>query len=275
MIIGVDCGGTYIKAGLVDGKNIIKEITAKTEAKRGKSKSISNLLKTAELLFNEKVKGIGIGFPAPVEHGRRIREANNMPGWKNVDLKKIVERKFSVPCRVENDAKCFVLAEHMFGAGKNRRNVVGITLGTGVGMGIIIDGKLYSGNSGAAGEISLIPYEGDKIERIASTHFFKRYGVDSADVYSKLQQGNPKTQKIICSYAKNLAIILSIPINVLDPEIIILGGGISNLLPYFKRPLIHELQKYCHPEPYSNLTIVKSHIKNAGVLGAALLFSHE
>jgi len=276
MKIGVDCGATFIKAGLVTNNKIIKKVILATQASKGKSVSLHNLLSSIQKLYIPSVKRIGIGFPAPVDTLRgRIGETNNIPGWKDVYLKRIIERKFHVPCTIDNDARCFTLAEFRYGAGKQVKNMVGITLGTGVGMGIVINGQLYAGNTGAAGEISRVPYNGKNIENIANIHFFKKIArMNSQTVYEKLKTNNHKAKKIIKQFGVNLGIIISIVVDIIDPELIVLGGGLSNLFPYFKKPMLVELKKHCFAESFKKLKITRSTLKDVAILGAASLDSN-
>jgi len=274
MIIGVDCGATFIKAGLVDKNQVSRTIKIKTNAQKGKNSSLQAILSAIEKLFNPIVKGIGIGFPAPIDVKEGlIREVNNMPGWKNVFLKKIVEEKFKIPCLIENDANCFTLAEFKYGSGKNKKNIVGITLGTGVGMGIIINKKLYSGTTGAAGEISRILYNNQWIENLANTIFFNKVAkMNPFEMHEKLKHNNKVAQKIITLYGKNIGIIMAVITDIIDPEIIIIGGGLSHLFPHFKKSMFLELKKHCYKETYKNLKIVQSKLKDAAIVGAASLF---
>lgn len=277
MIIGVDCGATFVKAGLVNKNIVIKRLEIKTEAQKGKAVSLKNLIFTIEKLFDSKVKGIGIGFPSPVDTKTGlIREVNNMPGWKNVFLKRIVENKFRVPCFINNDANCFTLAEFKYGAGKKKKNIVGITLGTGIGMGVIINKQLYGGSTGAAGEISRIPYNGQWIEKIANINFFDTIAKMGPQEFDKrLKNNDIKARKLISQYGTNLGVIMVVVTNIIDPELIVVGGGLSHLFTYFKKAMFIELKKHCYKETYKQLKIVKSKLKDVGILGAATLFYQD
>jgi glucokinase len=273
MIIGVDCGATFIKAGLIDKSRILRKVQVATEAEKGKSVSMKNLMSAIKKIFSSKVQAIGIGFPAPVDSKKGIIYAtNNMPGWKNVNLKKIIERHFRVPCHINNDARCFALAESTYGSGKGKKNIVGITLGTGVGMGIIIDSKLYSGHTGAAGEISKVPYHGQNIEKLANLHFFKTVAhMEPQEMLIKLKKHDISSQKLMNQYGKNLGILITVIVNIMDPELIILGGGLASMFPYFKKALYAEIKKHCFEQVYKNMRIIQSTLDNAAVLGAASL----
>lgn len=276
MIIGVDCGATFIKAGIVFQGKVIKQIKVKTQSQKGKKTSLNKLILAINELFGSKIKNIGIGFPAPVDtKSGLIREVNNMPGWNNVPLKNIVQKRFKVPCRIDNDANCFVLAEFGHGSCQNHMNIIGLTLGTGIGMGIIINGKLYHGANGTAGEINRILYNNKWIEKIANINFFKKTGkADPADIYERMNKKRltKKDIRLLNLYGKNLGRILQIAVYVLDPEIIILGGGLSHFFPYFKKSMKQEIKRNCYRETYKNLKVMKSDLDDAAILGAAELF---
>ena len=145
-LIGVDLGGTKIEAGLVDlnGK-VVKKIVMPTEASKGKAQVIQNIVFCVNKLRKDTILGVGVGIPGPTDFRRGVAmNPPNLPGWKEVPLKKILEEKLHLNVAVENDAKCFALAEYKCGYEKKVQNLVGITVGTGIGSGIIINGKLYS-----------------------------------------------------------------------------------------------------------------------------------
>ena len=149
-IIGVDLGGTTIKSALVSSAGkIIKKHEIATEAEKEASKVIKNIFSAIDKVKNGKILGIGIGSPGPMDYKRGIiTNPVNLP-FKNVPLRKIIKNKFKLPVFLDNDAKCFTLAEATFGQGKNYENVIGITLGTGFGCGLVINKKIYHGRSNA------------------------------------------------------------------------------------------------------------------------------
>ncbi len=159
--IGVDLGGTNIKIGIVSDKGkLVKNISVKTEADGGPKKVISNILKGIDLILVKnkfRIQGIGIGCPGVVSIKKGIVEnAPNLPGWKNVKLGHIVKNKFEYKVHLENDANAAAIGELIFGAGKKIDSFVMITLGTGVGGGIVFNKKIFRGEFGAAGEIGHI-----------------------------------------------------------------------------------------------------------------------
>src|SRR3989339_1856954 len=213
MFIGVDLGGTKIAAALVSetGK-IITDVNIPTEASKGKkhvlgviSKAIDHLLRTSA----KPVKAIGLGVPGPILYEKGVVIGPpNLPGWKQVNLKQVLGKKFKLPVYVDNDANCAALAEARFGAGIGRKHFIYITVSTGIGGGIIINGELYRGANGSAGEFGHMIIDshgftcgcGDVgcLEALASgTAIKKRAGMDGASVELAARQGDKKALAVI------------------------------------------------------------------------------
>ena len=162
--IGVDVGGTNVKIALVDKEgSIVYSNTTPTRAEMGYEYTISNIKQAIVDLMKETktdkttIEGIGFGFPGQIDCDAGIvRVSPNIPGWINVPVAKIIEKEFGIPAKVDNDVRCAALGELAFGAGKGCQNLICITVGTGIGSGLIINGKLVRGADNAAGEIGHI-----------------------------------------------------------------------------------------------------------------------
>ncbi|MGB9665547.1 MAG: ROK family protein, partial [Ignavibacteria bacterium] len=159
-IIGIDVGGTSIKFGLVKENKILSELSLPTFAFKNSQKVLMQVAIGLEQILKQvpknEVKGIGIGFPGKVDSEKGVViSAPNFNNWKNVPVRKKL-LKFGYPVFIDNDANCAALGELIFGRGKNLENFIMVTLGTGVGGGIIINKKLFRGESGGAGEIGHI-----------------------------------------------------------------------------------------------------------------------
>lgn len=267
--IGIDIGGTKIAAGIVVNSRIVDYVEVPTPKTR--KKFLKRLFGVIDKIIDKNVNAIGIGFPAPVVEGI-VLEVQNIPSLKNTNLKKIIEKKYKVKCVVDNDANAFALAEQRFGAAKGKKHVVGITLGTGLGCGIIIGGKVYSGNTGAAGEISRVPHDRATLEDFANIRFLKKIsGKDPLELDELAKKGNKKALKAWETYGKHLGKVLAVVVDTLDPEVIVLGGRISRAYPFFRKNLNPKIRKYCFKHTASKVKIVKSNLKNSGVVGAACL----
>jgi len=288
MIIGIDLGGTKIAAALVTptGK-IVTDVQIPTEAHKGQKQVIEHIKKAAYALIKGQkahISCIGIGVPGPVLYEKGVViEPPNLPGWKRVNLKKILEKEFKVPVSLDNDANCAALAEAYFGAGKKARNFIYITVSTGIGGGIIIDRKLYRGAIGAAGEFGhmVIDPKGPLcgcgnhgcFEALASGSAIKRmYGMDALSVELAARQGEPKAKKVVATIAHNLAIGIANLVNIFNPEIVIIGGGVSKMRELLLTPIRQEFKKYALTLPAKNVKIIRVKLgSEAGVLGAAAL----
>jgi glucokinase len=230
------------------------------------------------------LKAIGIGAPGPILYEQGIvMGAPNLPGWKRVKLKQILQREFKVPVFVDNDANCAALAELKFGAGRGLKNIIFLTISTGVGGGIIIDGQLYRGTMGAAGEFGhmIVDSKGYRcgcgnvgcLEAQASGRAIKRRtGMDAISVELAARQGDPKAIKAIQITAHYLAIGIANLVNIFNPEMVIVGGGLSNMRELLLAPIRQEFKKYAMTLPARSVKIVKAKLgTKAGVYGAAAL----
>ena len=162
--IGIDVGGTNVKIALVDDKGkIIYSNSVPTYAQMGYEYTVNNIKQAIRDLMKETntkpsdIQGIGFDFPGQVDYKTGVvKLAPNIPGWVNVPIAKMIEDEFHIPTRIDNDVRCAALGELKFGAGKGCENFVCITVGTGIGSGLVINGKLVRGAANAAGEIGHI-----------------------------------------------------------------------------------------------------------------------
>jgi len=296
--IGVDIGGSNIKFVLLKNQEILKK--KKVPTPKTKKEIISKIKENIKCLTygvkQKEIKGIGIAALGPLnKKGDFILNPPNLKALKNCPLARILKKDFKhLPIVLENDANCFTLAEALIGEGKTasrlRRGspiraaiIFGITLGSGVGGGIVVNGKIYRGAFGGAGEVGhmTIKFDGQKcscgnwgcLEEYCSMKFFKRKKVLPRELEERIKKGEKTALKIFEEYGENLGIGLSNIINILDPEIIVIGGGISRASNFFlpatkkeiKKRVISPLSKKC----------VKIRITKlgdfSGAIGAALL----
>lgn len=298
-VIGIDLGGTKIHGVLMNEKNeILEEVKVLTEAKKGLKAVLEKLYHMAEVLKRKDTKAIGIAVAGPMDYEAGIvYEGPNLPGWKNVPLKKHFEKKLGIPTFIENDAKCFALAEYHLGAGKGSEYMVGITLGTGIGSGIVLHGDLYRGRDNIAGELGhmTIDYNGHKchcgnhgcLERYASgtaiaertlRHLKKKdYKTDltKADltarkIYAAALDGDPLASHIMEDTGKYFGIGIANIVNVLNPDKIVLGGSASRSFPVFKKRMFTEIKERAF-HPGSTLKVVRQRLSAPGPIGAALI----
>jgi len=309
--IGIDVGGTNVKLALVnDNGQIVYSNSVPTRAEMGYEFTVNNIKQAIyELLKETKleakdIQGIGFGFPGQVDYKAGIvRNAPNIPGWVEVPIAKLIEDEFNIPTRVDNDVRCAALGELNYGAGKGCENMVCITVGTGIGSGLIINGKLVRGASNAAGEIGHIKlqmHEGP-ICGCGDTGCFEAFAsgpsiVAMAEEYIKggkstkfremangtaitpfivceaAKVGDPVAQRIFTIMGEYLGIGLASVVNLLNPEKIIIGGGVADAGEILMRPLVDTLRKRAMKIAGSAVEVVPAQLGNtAGVIGASLL----
>ena len=310
--IGVDIGGTNAPASIVDesGK-IIHTIDKKTIAEGGPDTviaSIASSIKDLMKYFNSNVTGgevvgVGIGAPGMLDHKKgEIIISPNLPQLRNIPIASLINKEVKIPISLDNDANCAVIAEHWIGAAKGCNNVVLLTLGTGVGGGIIINNKIYRGSHGSAGEVGHITIvaKGNKctcgnfgcLEAYASANAtvnrtkekLKRDDVSSTlqtkklsditaqEIFLHAEQGDRFAQSMLTESGNYLGIGIATLANIFDPDTIIIGGGFSSAEKYLLPAAIDEAYKRSFKSVMDNIKITRAKLgNNAGVIGAAKL----
>lgn len=276
-IIGLDIGGTKMTAGIVDGGKVKKIASQPTKARGTIKEIVGQIFGLLKPLANYEAEAIGVGVPGLVDVERGVAyEAVNIPTWKKVELKKILEAEFKRPVYVNNDARCFVLGEKDFGKGKGYKNIAGVTLGTGMGTGLIIDGKLYNGAHGGAGEFGQARYLDGIMEQYSSGQFFlKKSGMNGDEAFELAKKRDKKALETYKEYGYHLGKALSLIIYAVDPEIVILGGSVAKALKYFEKTMKESLKESSYARTFERLKIVASNNENSALLGAgALVVEH-
>ncbi len=311
--VGVDLGGTKIKIGVIskEGK-IIKKTSIPTLAEEGVNKSINQIKKgiATVLKGNKKhISGIGIGSPGVVLLKKgTVENPPNLPGWKKVHLGKIINKEFSIPTFVENDANAAAIGELIYGAGKDLKSFLMVTLGTGVGGGIIYNKKLFRGDFGAAGEIGhiTIDHNGKRcncgsigcLEAYLGNNYIikdvreKLQNFPQSKIFTLLENNldnlSPHTihkasligDEFSINYIKYLGEILGHGlaniVNVLDISNIIIGGGVAG----FGRPLLNSTKESIKSRVLESLKprikVLQACLKNnAGIKGASSLVFYD
>ena len=269
-VLGVDIGATKIATGLVNGNAEVSSArTTPTRAAEGFDVSIAQVFLAIEHSLRPDVEAIGICAPGPLNPLTGIiLNPPNLPGWRDVPLARMAEEKFGRPVRLENDCNAAGLAEARFGAARGCANVFYAAIGTGIGCGIILDGKIYHGSRGAAGEGGhvTIDYRSSVncgcgtpgcIEALASGSALEKTGLHDLD-----------------EIAERLGVWLGGIVSLLDPGIIVIGGGVAQI----GEPLFERLRATMPKRtinPYApQIPVVPAHFgADAGVVGAACLFT--
>ncbi len=277
MKIGVDLGGTNIRACLIDNRKIVSIEKIPLQEKDNLESTLTQLKSLIASVYNPNIKGIGIGVPSVVDlQNGIVYDVVNIPSWKEVHLKDILEKEFGVPVFINNDSNCFTMGEKYFGAGRNYKNLVGITIGTGIGAGVILDNHLYSGTNCGAGEIGYLPYLDHDLEFYCSSNFFVEFHQTTGyDAFMKAKKSDPEALKIWHEFGHHLGVAMKSVMYTYDPEIIILGGSISSAYPYFKNQMFQTMSDTHFPNSVANLKICLSEVENVSLLGAASLVNES
>ena len=295
MTIGIDIGGTNIKGALVDNGKVIAKIQYPTKSKTNKKILLEQVFKYIEKLIKrgKKIEGIGIGVAGPIDFkNQKILNPPNLVVLKNMELGKIIEEKFGIKTIIENDGHLMTLAETILGAGKNKNNVVGVTLGTGVGGGIVVNQKIVHGESGTAGEIGhmTIDRHGRKCNcgskgcleaylseggiRKTSYEFFNKR-IKSYDLHRMARKGNSRAIQAWKEVGKHLGVGLANIVDMFNPEVIIIGGGIARGAgELLMNPAKKEMRKNILSKSAKKTSVVLAKLNEyAGAVGAGLLFN--
>ncbi len=300
--IGVDFGGTKILTGAMNdkGEMVCEPVKVSTNANDDSGKifkrvtdSIEGVLKkidSSRLAVNSekyKVEGIGLGVTGPIDiKNGVILECPQLPTMHFYPLKKMVEGFFPLPVYMNNDANCLIYGEALFGSGKGMNSIVGFTLGTGIGCAIVMDKKILNGSTDSAAEIWPSPYLDGTIEDyVSGSGVSKIYKVicnagkaqqtadkTALEISQLAEKGDPDALKTWEEFGTHLAVALSWSVNLIDPDIVILGGSISNAYKFFSSRMEKELRKHLCPTPAERTKVVCANLgANAGFIGAASL----
>jgi glucokinase len=304
-IIGIDLGGTNLKIALLDLKyNIIYKNVLSTKGFVKKESlilaiinSINGIIRNSNLI-KKNILGVGLGLPGPIDIKRGlVHFFPNIPGWKEVNLKSILNKKLRLPIFLDNDANLMCLAEYKLGAAQGFKNVVSLTLGTGVGGGIIIDGNLYRGSSFASAEIGHMPinekgpdcncggvacletYIGNnRIIKEAKRLFKRNISLEELSSLAKktspaqADRQNKRAVDLWSKVAERLGIALTGVVNLLNPDCIVIGGGVAGAGRILFDKVRETITKRAMSVQARHVKVFKARLgSDAGIIGAAIL----
>ncbi|MCF6455797.1 ROK family protein [Pseudoalteromonas sp. MMG024] len=272
----VDLGGTKLAiANIADGK-IIKSHTVPIDASLTKDDFNAFLFNNLTPFVTKACRGICIGVPGLVESDSGfVIEVLNIKHWQNVALKTLLEARFARPVLVHNDANCFTYGIYKSKDYQGYENLVGVTLGTGLGAGLILNGRLYTGKQSAAGEFGSFPYLDGIIEDYCSSQFFKKQGLDGAATYQQAQAGDNHALALFTELGKHLGHALVQVVHAFNPEKVVFGGAIAKSAPLFIDALQQTLLKQLPQSVYNALQIHYTQDTNTALFGAYQLFLDE
>ena len=308
--IGIDVGGTNVKIALVDDGKIIYSNSVPTYAQMGYEYTVNNIKQAIRDLMKETettaadIKGIGFDFPGQVDYKTGVvKLAPNIPGWVNVPIAQMIEEAFHIPTRIDNDVRCAALGEMNFGAGKACQNFVCITVGTGIGSGLVVNGQLVRGAANAAGEIghiklqmkdgpicgcgdtgcleafasgpSIVAMAQDYLKSGKSTKFREMAGDGEITPYivaKAAEAGDPVAKRIFTIIGEYVGMGLVSVINLLNPEKVIIGGGVAEAGDLLLEPIRKTVMERAMVVACESVEIVPAELGNsAGVIGASML----
>ncbi|MDE5424224.1 ROK family protein [Ancylomarina sp. DW003] len=270
-IVGVDIGGTSIEAGLVLGGKILTKKTNSTGASRSKEEILETLYNCIDSVITPEVVAIGIGVPGLLDYEKgQLLDIINIPAWKNLALKEIVQEKYKITVYLNNDANCFALGEKYYGKGKNVDNMLAIALGTGVGGGIILNNKLVTGLFGGAGEIGALSYKDRNFEFYCGSNFFKeKYNSTGKELYQLATENNEESIEAFKALGEHIGEMIHQILFMLAPNMIVLGGSISKSYPLFQATLQKQIDQFPFESVRKGVKIEQSELKDIAIFGAA------
>ena len=293
--IGIDIGGTDTKIGLVDVHNkLLDSVCIPTKAERPADEVIRTVAETALSILDkngiamEQCVGVGIGVPGTVDRKKGIVRYSNNIRWEDVPLVKEMSTYLPIPVEIANDADCAELGETIAGAGKECSDVVMITLGTGVGGGVVLDGEIYEGRGIGGSELGhmVIVENGEPctcgrrgcLEAYASATALKREAKRASkkelipsEIFALAKQGDPAMKEVVEIYIRRLGLGIVNIVNIFRPQLVLLGGGISGQGESLLVPLRRILSEECFGGERGDVPEIEEAVlgNNAGIIGAA------
>ncbi|QRG70182.1 ROK family protein [Brevibacillus choshinensis] len=312
--IGLDLGGTKILAGLVDSEGrVVSQKQLPTSSEDGEKAVISRVLAAIEAVMLEvsvdrnQIRGVGIASAGVIDSAKKeVIFASNL-GWRDVPIGNLIQERFDLPASLMNDANASAVAEWMWGAGKGTQNMIYVTVSTGVGAGIICNGRLLLGHDGSAGEFGHISIDwngpicscgnrgclenyasGTAIENVARARMVSKESslsgslsegesLTAKQIGEAALQGDPFSIDILKQAGFYLGIGATSLIHLFNPEMIVFGGGVMNAAPVILEEIEKSLKERCIPGLASQVRVELNQLGiESGVMGAAgLLFSEE
>ncbi len=272
-ILGLDLGGTNARAGLVRNQQLGQVSSIKINPKGSVDEVLDQICRLIDESKPEILDGIGIGVPSVVDIKKGIvYDVQNIPSWKEVHIKSIMQERYSTPTFVNNDANCFALGEKYFGKGVGYQSLIGLIIGTGFGGGVIVNGKSYAGLNCGAGEFGMLPYLDSIYEYYCSGQFFTRhFNQTGEEVFQQAVQGKEEALKMWAEFGRHLGNGIQVILYTYDPEIIIFGGSVRKAFRFFEKTMWESIESFKYSNTIKGLKIEVSELDHIAILGAAAL----
>jgi glucokinase len=273
-VVGIDLGGTNVRAGLVAGGRLRDVRTAPVRSRGSMEDVLEDIFGVVDAVMRDEVAGLGAGVPSVIDlKTGTVYDVQNIPSWTKVPLKARLEERYKRPVNVNNDANAFAAGEKHFGKIAPYDSAVGLIVGTGLGAGIIANGRLYSGVNCGAGEFGMLPYLDRDFEAYASGQFFERvHGLTGRELAVRAERGDGAALTAFAEFGRHLGEAVKAICYAVDPEIIVLGGSVSRSFRFFQAALWETFQSYAYSIARERLKIEVSATDNIALLGAAALY---
>lgn len=301
--LGIDLGGTKIGTGLVNlNGEVVAEDYRPTEAHKGLDAVIERMIAAGREVIaraavpHDQIVAIGVGAPGPMNIPEGILvEPPNLPGWRNVPIRRLMQDALHLPTYLENDANAAGIGEYLYGAGRGTRHMIYVTVSTGIGGGLILNGKIYHGVTGGAGEIghmTVLPNGprcgcGNRgcLEALASGTAIAREGqallergvptlitapVTAKGVVEAMRQGDPYAREIVEQAMYYLGIGMANMVNLFNPELIVIGGGLSHIGDTLLAPVQRGIATHAFSSAAQQVRVCLAELGDqVGIVGAA------
>jgi glucokinase len=273
-VVGVDLGGTQVRAGRVRDGRVESSVARPISGNARAPVVLGEVFGAIDAVLDDSISGIGFCVPSVVDvETGVVHSVTNIPSWHEVPLKAELERRYGVRSYINNDANAFAVGELHFGKGRGCRNLVGLVIGTGLGAGVVINGRLYSGANCGAGEIGNIAYRGSTLESWCSGTFLQQAsGMDGEAVHARAREGDRVAQELFATVGTALGDAILFVLYAYDPEMIILGGSVSAAYPFFERAMHERLESFAYPHALRRLRIARTETTDVALLGAAAIY---
>ncbi len=290
--IGVDLGGTNVRcAKITEDGEILAQVKGPSYGQEGPAKVMGNIKSLIHQLPHvNEASGIGVCVPGPVDKKTQTMSlSTNLPGFKGYPMAEELEKEFGLPTFLDNDANCAGLAEALVGAGKGLKTVFYVTISTGIGGVLVVDGKTVSGKHGFGGEIANMVIDRNRekinylnvgaIENEASGTAIIRKGKaaipnitieHAGTVFQLAREGNPEAEKIVETMGEDLGMMFAMISTVCDPDMFVIGGGMTKSADEFMPHVIKYFKKYSH-EAVHDTEFKLAALEEPGIIGAAMI----